>query len=107
MDTFWLILGMTAVTFGVRYPSLALVGKMDLPDSVVRALRYVPVAVLTAITVPYMLYRDAALTASYTNAYLIAGLFAVVVSWRTKNLLLTIGLGLVFFFVYRLLVPGA
>ncbi|MEL6149567.1 MAG: AzlD domain-containing protein, partial [Chloroflexota bacterium] len=53
MEEFWLVLGMTAVTFGVRYPSLALVGRMQLPDSVIRALRYVPVAVLTAIIVPY------------------------------------------------------
>jgi branched-subunit amino acid transport protein len=103
MEEFWLILGMTAVTFGVRYPSLALVGKMELPDSIARALKYVPVAVLTAITIPYMLYRDTGFTASYTNSYLVAGIIAVLVSWRTKNLLLTIGIGLVCFFAYRIL----
>jgi branched-subunit amino acid transport protein len=107
METFWLILGMTAVTFGVRYPPLALVGKLNLPNSVVRTLRYVPVAVLTAITVPIMLYRDDVLTLSYTNSYLVAGLFAVLVSWRTQNLLLTISLGLGFFFGYRLLLGWA
>ena len=101
MKEFWLILGMMAVTFGVRYPSLALVGKFDLPESIRRALRYVPVAVLTAITVPYMLYRDTGFSVGYTNSYLVAGIVAVLVSWRTKNLLLTIGVGLVFFFVYR------
>ncbi len=98
---FWLILGMTAVTFGSRYPPLALIGRFDLPPSIQRALRYVPVAVLTAITVPYMLYRDEVFIFSYTNAYLVGGVVAVLVSWRTKNLLLTIGLGLVFFFGYR------
>ncbi|MEL6270842.1 MAG: AzlD domain-containing protein [Chloroflexota bacterium] len=103
IEEFWLVLGMTAVTFGVRYPSLALVGRMQLPDSVIRALRYVPVAVLTAIIVPYILFREAGFTFSFTNSYLIAGIIAALVSWRTKNLLLTIGVGLVCFFVYRIL----
>lgn len=103
MNEFWLIVGMTAVTFGVRYPPLALVGVLDLPSGVQRALRYVPVAVLTAITVPYMLYREEMLVVSYTNTYLVAGVVAALVSWRTKNLLLTIAVGLVFFFAYRML----
>ncbi|MEM6282404.1 MAG: AzlD domain-containing protein [Chloroflexota bacterium] len=103
MEELWLILGMTAVTFGVRYPSLALVGRMQLSDGVIRALRYVPVAVLTAIIVPYMLFRDEVFVISYTNSYLVAGIVAALVSWRSKNLLLTIGAGLVFFFAYRML----
>jgi branched-subunit amino acid transport protein len=103
MNEFWLIVGMTAVTFGVRYPPLALVGVLDLPPGVQRALRYVPVAVLTAIIVPYMLYREDVFTFSHTNAYLVGGVVAALLSWRTKNLLLTIGVGLVFFFAYRVL----
>ena len=103
MNEFWLILGMTLVTFGVRYPSLALVGRFNLPGSVQRALRYVPVAVLTAIVVPYVMYREAGWVFSYTNTYLVAGIIAVLVSWRSRNLLLTIVIGLVAFFAYRLL----
>jgi branched-subunit amino acid transport protein len=101
MSEFWLIFGMFAVTFGVRYGSLALVGRMQLSDEVVRALRYVPVAVLTAITVPYALYRDTGLEVGYTNPYLVAGVLAVAVSYWSRNLLLTIVLGLAAFFVYR------
>ncbi len=104
MNEFWLIVGMMAVTFGVRYPSLALVGRLQLPESAVRALRFVPVAVLTAITVPYMLYRDDGFALGLDNRYLVAGVVAILISWYTKNLLLTIALGLVFFFVYGALV---
>ena len=104
MKEFWLVLGMTLVTFGVRYPSLALVGRFDLPESVRRALRYVPAAVLTAIIVPYILFREDGFTVSYTNSYLVAGIIAALVSWRTKNLLLTIIIGLVVFFAYRWIV---
>lgn len=101
MNEFWLILGMFAVTFGVRYGSLALVGRLTLSDNVVRALRYVPVAVLTAITVPYALFREGVLVASYTNPYLVAGVVAVAVSYWSRNLLLTIVVGLAAFFAYR------
>ena len=103
MNIWLLIFGMFAVTFGVRYPPLAIVGKIPMPDPVIRALRYVPVAVLTAITIPYMLYRENGFSVSYTNPYLVAGLVAIGVSYWSKNLLLTIGLGLVAFFAYRML----
>lgn len=101
MEEFLLILGMTAVTFAVRYPPLALIGRLQLPESIIRMLNFVPVAVLTAITVPYVLYREDGFEASLDNSYLVAGIVAAAVSWRTKNLLLTIAVGLLFFFAYR------
>lgn len=103
VNEFLLILGMTLVTFGVRYPTLALVGKVPMPPAVIRALRYVPVAVLTAIIATEVFYRDGVLTFNPTNPYFIAALVAIGVSWRTKNLLLTIVLGMVGFFAWRAL----
>jgi len=50
-----LVFGMMLVTFGVRYPVLAILGRLELPPRILNALRYVPVAVLTAITVPAVL----------------------------------------------------
>jgi branched-subunit amino acid transport protein len=101
MNEFILILGMALVTFAVRYPVLALVGRAPLPELVMRALRYVPVAVLTAITVPELLYRDGSLSLSLNNAQLVAGIATIVIAWRTKNLLLTIGLGMTIFLGWR------
>jgi branched-subunit amino acid transport protein len=101
MREFWLILGMFAVTFGVRYPTMALVGRFQLAPWIIRALRYVPVAVLTAITVPYALYREDGFSLSYTNPYLVGGIVAILVSYFSRNLLLTIVVGLAFFFAYR------
>ena len=107
MNELLLIIGMTAVTFGVRYPVLALVGRLQLPYRVIRALRYVPVAVLTAITVPAMLMPDGEIALRPENAYLVAGIVAVLVSWRTKNLLLTILIGMGAFLLWRALVGTA
>ena len=96
-----LIFGMMLVTFGVRYPVLAVVGRIRLPDSVIRALRYVPVVVLTAIIIPAMLFQDGEVTVALDNAYLVAGIFSAAVAWRTRNLLWTIGLGMAFFLLWR------
>ena len=49
-----LIVGMMLVTYLARYPLMALAGKVSLPEPVERALTYVPVAVLTAISVPML-----------------------------------------------------
>lgn len=103
MNEFWLIFGMMVVTFGVRYSSLVLAGRLPMRDEVVRGLRFVPVTVLTAIVVPYVLYRDEGFTLSPTNPYLLAGLVAVGISYFTKNLLLTIGVGLAVFFGLQVL----
>lgn len=101
MNEALLIAGMALVTFAVRYPLLALVGRIPLPDALVRALRYVPVAVLTAIIVPMMFMPDGELAVTPSNTFLIAGIAAGVIAWRTKNLLLTIVLGMAIFMVWR------
>ena len=98
------IAGMVAVTFGVRYPVLALVGKISLPKPVERALKFVPAAVLTAIIAPAMLIPDGgAWDVSLSNPHLASGLLAGVVAWRTKNVLWTIVAGMVAFQAWRLL----
>ena len=99
-----LILGMVAVTFGVRYPVLALVTKLTLPHWFANPLKYVPVAVLTAITVPALLAPNGgSLYLSLRNEYLVAGLVAILVSWYSKNLLLTIAVGMATLWLWRYL----
>jgi len=96
-----LVLGMMAVTFGVRYPTLALSGRMRMPSWLERALRFVPVAVLTAISVPMIVAPQGELAVSLSNPYLAASIVAVVVAAWRRQLLLTIVVGLVVFFAWR------
>ena len=103
MNEALLILGMMLVTFGVRYPTLVLVGRFELPPMLIRALRYVPVAVLTAIVVPTALMPQGQIEVGLTNAYLYGSIAAVIIAWRTKNLLLTIALGMGIFLLWRAL----
>jgi branched-subunit amino acid transport protein len=96
-----LVAGMAIATFLVRYPVLVLVGKIPLPTAIFRALRYVPPAVLSAIIVPAVLMPQGSIDVSPANAYLVAGIVCVLVSWRTKNLLLTIVIGMAVMLAWR------
>jgi branched-subunit amino acid transport protein len=57
-----------------------------------RALRFVPPAVLMAIIFPELLMRDNHFMPA--NPRLLAGLLAAGVAWRTKNVILTIIVGM-------------
>ncbi len=104
MNDALLIFGMALVTFLIRYPMLAIVGRIELPTILIRALRYVPVAVLTAIAFPAMLLPQGEIDVNFNNAYLYAGIIAGLIAWRTKNLLLTIVLGMAIFLLWRALI---
>lgn len=94
---FWAtIVAMGAVTFGARLLPILLLERLKLPDAVRRALRYVPVAVLSAIILPEMLIPapDYVFDLSPGNVRLAAGVAAMLVAWRTKNVLSTIGVGM-------------
>jgi branched-subunit amino acid transport protein len=95
MDLWLVIIGMGIVTFGIRLVPIVLLGRIEIPLIAQRALRFVPPAVLTAIIVPELLYRDNQIDVSLTNLRLLAGLIAIVVAWRTKNALMTIGAGMI------------
>jgi branched-subunit amino acid transport protein len=100
-----LIIGMTLVTFIPRYGVLALLGRLEMPKSIFRALRYVPVTVLSAIIFPDLFLKNGSLNLVPNNSFLAAGIIAVLVSWRTKNLLLTIVLGMIALWIWRMLIP--
>ena len=99
-----LILGMMAVTFGVRYSILALSGRVRMPPMLVKALGYVPVAVLSAIAVPIMLAPRGDLQLNLANEYLVAGVASIIFVAITRHLLWTIVSGMALFLVLRFLV---
>ena len=99
-----LIAGMVAVTFAARYVPLALAGRLRLPRALEAALRFVPVAVLTAITVPAVLMPQGTLQVQVGNPYLFGSLAAILVAWLTRRLLPTIAGGMAVFLFWKLVV---
>ena len=104
MNLWLIVVGMGVVTFGIRLVPIVLLGRIEIPPIVQRALRFVPPAVLTAIIVPELLYRNNELDISLNNARLLAGLVAIIVAWRTKNALITIGVGMIALWVLSAMV---
>ena len=95
MNPLWIIAGMGLVTFAIRLAPLLLLSRVTLPPLVTRALKYVPAAVLSAITLPELLQpagspEGAFLFLSLANHRLLAGLVAILLAWRTRNVLVTI-----------------
>ena len=83
------------LTFGMRYSFIYLLGRFEVPETMRRALRFVPPAVLSAIVIPELVIQSGQIDLSLTNFRLLAGLAAVLVAWKTKNTLLTILAGMV------------
>jgi branched-subunit amino acid transport protein len=91
----WLVIVVAGLlTFATRLSFILLLDRIKVPDWFWRGLRFVPVAVLSAIILPELATRNAALDLSLRNPQLLAGAMAILVAWRTKNVLLTIIAGM-------------
>ena len=100
--TLWLaVAGAGAVTFALRLSFIALLGRIEIPDLLSRALRFVPVAVFTAVVVPLLFYVEGTVEVSLGNERLLAGLAAVLIAWRTRSVPLTLAGGMATFWILQ------
>jgi branched-subunit amino acid transport protein len=102
-----MILGMALINLVIRWPVYLFANHFRFPPIIERALAFVPVAVLTAIIVPTVLYPGdgTQLALTWKNPALLAALVAAAVSYFGKNLFATIGAGVVAFLILRWLLP--
>lgn len=102
-----MVLGMALINLAIRWPVYLFANHFRFPPLIERALAFVPVAVLTAIIVPTVLYPedDGPIDLSWHNPALIAAVLAAVVGRITKNLFATIGIGMAVFLLLRWLLP--
>lgn len=93
----WAIVGAAAVgTLLLRWSFIGLAAKAGkVPVPLQRALRFVPAAVLAALTIPALLRPDGTLDATIDNHRLLAGSLAALVAWRTRHVLATIVVGMI------------
>jgi len=101
--TLWLTIVVIGVlTFGIRVSFIALFGRLDeVPPRVDTLLRYVPAAVLAGLVFP----KFVALGGGGPEIdKLLAGAAAVLVAWRTENVLATLGAGMGTLWVLRFLI---
>lgn len=94
----WLVMVLGGlVTFGMRFSLIYLLanGRNQVPETMRRALHYVPPAVLSAIIFPELFFKEGVLDISMANTRFFAGLAAILVAWFSKNTLTTIIAGMV------------
>lgn len=102
--TLWLMLLVIGViTYTIRLSCIGLLGQKDMPAFLLKALRFVPITVLPAIILPQLFLRNNTLVLTVQNPRWIAGIFAGIVAWRTRNVLLTIAVGMVTLWVLQFL----
>lgn len=94
MMTWLLIIGIGIATYALRLSFILSLGRVEMPALALRTLRFVPVAVLTAIIVPQLLLPSGVIDFSLHNPRWLAGLLAALIAWRTRNVFLTIAVGM-------------
>lgn len=105
--TLWLtVLAMGLVTFAIRLIPILALERFPISPRLRQALRFVPFAVLSALILPELLRPAGALDISLGNLRLIAGVIAILVAWRTRNVLLTIVAGMGALWILQALVNG-
>ena len=89
----WLIIGVLALgTFISRFSFLGLIGDRELPEWILRHLRYTAVAVLPALIAPVVLFPPAT-NGEVDPARLSAAIVTLAVGVWTRNVLWAIILG--------------
>lgn len=81
----WLIIvGMGVGTYLIRFSFLGIIGNRELPEWVLRHLRYTPVAVMPALVAPLVIWPEA--TGGHPDpARLAAAVATLAVGWATRN----------------------
>jgi len=91
------------LTFATRLSFIFLLDRIKVPEWFRRGLRFVPVAVLSAIILPELTSSNGALFLSWRNPQLLAGIVAILVAWKTKNVILTIIAGMAALLIFQAL----
>ena len=94
MSRAWIaVVGAGIGTFAMRASFLAFAHRLaDVPPAVQRVLRQIPPAALASLVIPALLRSEGHL--DVWNDRFVAGLVAALVAWRTRNIALTLAVGM-------------
>ena len=94
MSRIWVAIILSGIgTYAMRASFLVFAHRLaDVPPSVQRLLRQIPPAALAAIVVPALLRPEGSL--DLWQPRFLAGVVAALVAWKTRNIALTLGVGI-------------
>lgn len=100
MNNIWFVLLIGGlITFSMRFSLIYLFGKFEIPETLKKALHYVPPAVLSAIIFPELFIQDDVINIEPNNIRLVAGIIAIITAWISKSTLITIIVGMAALFI--------
>ncbi|MCL6270370.1 AzlD domain-containing protein [Sansalvadorimonas sp. 2012CJ34-2] len=97
MNEWTLIFLMALITFSIRYVLIASAGRWHIPSTIERGLKYVPIAVLSAIVVQTIMVSSGTSPVqgwAINPHFLVSAIVAFVVSRVTNSLMITVMAGL-------------
>lgn len=103
MSTWLMIITAGVLTYAIRLSSIFLFGRINIPEGLQRALRFVPPAVFTAIFLPELFWINGDINLTLGNERLLAGVLSIIVAWRTKNVMITIVVGMLALWILQAL----
>lgn len=99
----WAVIGgMALVNFAIRFPSLAILSRAELPSWLKRWLSFIPVSAMAALVVGGVLRPDGDWQQPLASPYLWASLVTGLVYWRFRSFLGATLVGVVSFLALRL-----
>ncbi|HHX23457.1 MAG: AzlD domain-containing protein [Tepidanaerobacteraceae bacterium] len=90
----YLIMGMCLVTYLPRMLPATLLSKRKIHKVLIRFLSFIPVAVLSALLFPAVFMVNNRISISWSNHVFIAALFTFPLAYKTKNMFLTVLMGM-------------
>jgi len=95
MTSIWpVIITVGFLTYLTRLSFIVILSHWQTPPIIQRALRFVPIAVLSAIILPELIFYNNTMKISADNPRLLAGIIAIAVAWKTKNVAWTVIVGM-------------
>lgn len=93
-EIFLIIAGMALATFFTRFACLVFFRRGGVPGWLEKRLKHVPTAILTSLIIPVLLLPRGNLDLTLGNHYLLAGCVTALAAYKTRNVLVTMSLGL-------------
>lgn len=99
----FMILGMTLVTYIPRMLPVTLLSKVQIPDLMVRILKFVGPAILASLLAPALFITDGAINISLNNSYLLAAIPTFITAYLTRSIFTTVFLGMLYLYIFTLI----
>lgn len=97
-EIWFIIVALGVATYAIRFSFLGLIGNRELPDWMLRHLRYTPVAILPALVTPGILWPQAT-GGTLSAPHLLAAAVALSIGYWRKNAVLAAVAGMATFLI--------